>query len=82
MNEPIICSLVNKLSPLLIDGEIVTLKMAAMVQWHRETLGMAALYHIPHAMSATPLNDPAKSLFQVCGTVIQQAQKGCQKSMV
>lgn len=39
--------------------------MAAIVQWHRETLGMTSLYHIPHQMTATPLNDPAKSVFQV-----------------
>ncbi|CAM9642368.1 unnamed protein product, partial [Hapterophycus canaliculatus] len=38
-------------------------QMAAMVQWHRETVGMAALYEIPHQMTQTPQNDPAKSPF-------------------
>lgn len=40
-------------------------QMAAMVQWHRETVGMAALYEIPHQMTQTPQNDPAKSPFLV-----------------
>lgn len=40
-------------------------QMAAVVQWHRETIGMAALYEIPHQMTNTPRNDPAKSPFLV-----------------
>ncbi|CAN0394088.1 unnamed protein product, partial [Ectocarpus sp. 12 AP-2014] len=37
---------------------------ASIVQWHKETVGMAALYEIPHQMTQTPLNDPAKSPFR------------------
>ena len=39
--------------------------MAALVQWHRETIGMAALYEIPPQMTRSPRNDPAKSPFRV-----------------
>lgn len=39
-------------------------QVAAVVKWHRETLGMVALYHMPPQMTSTPVNDPAKSPFQ------------------
>ncbi|CBJ48587.1 dicer-like 3 [Ectocarpus siliculosus] len=47
------------------DVDLNPAQMAAIVQWHKETVGMAALYEIPHQMMQTPLNDPAKSPFRV-----------------
>ena len=41
------------------------LQMVALVKWHTETLGMAALYKIPPQLTRTPQNDPTKSPFQV-----------------
>ncbi|CAM9952259.1 unnamed protein product [Scytosiphon promiscuus] len=51
------------------DVDLNPAQMAAMVQWHRETVGMAALYEIPHQMTQTPQNDPAKSPFLNTGSV-------------
>ena len=39
--------------------------MVALVKWHTETIGMAALYEIPPQLTRSPQNDPAKSPFQV-----------------
>ncbi|CAM9856230.1 unnamed protein product, partial [Ectocarpus sp. 13 AM-2016] len=49
------------------DVDLNPAQMAAIVQWHKETVGMAALYEIPHQMTQTPLNDPAKSPFRETG---------------
>ncbi|CAM9431800.1 unnamed protein product [Ectocarpus fasciculatus] len=51
------------------DVDLNPAQMAAIVQWHKETVGMAALYEIPHQMTQTPLNDPAKSPFRVSGVI-------------
>lgn len=59
-------TLMLAIAPCIVDSCL--LQMAAVVQWHRETVGMASLYEIPHQMTQTPKNDPANTPFRVSDT--------------
>ncbi|CAM9116144.1 unnamed protein product [Choristocarpus tenellus] len=49
--------------------EVNPAEMAALVQWHCDTIGMASVSIIPPQMSASPWNDPTKNPFETTGSI-------------